>query len=163
MFETQAAFRKPEDLMSALQEEAARIVIQPLNKVSGVPINHSAGHEHDQGSVQRLISKAVNGSPDILATVFSMDRNQYHPLHAHPDLGELYFILEGACEVRVGDQLKWVEAQTAIYVPRGTPHSLRTKSETVKFLLVFPEGDRTKVKKIWLDEANNVASKHSMR
>jgi quercetin dioxygenase-like cupin family protein len=133
-------------------EDKARIVIQALATVAGVPINHSDGHEHDQGSVQRVISKAVNGSPDILATVFSMTPNQYHPLHAHPDLGELYFILEGACEVRVGDQVKWVEAQTAIYVPRGTPHSLRTKSESVKFLLVFPEGDRAKVRKVWVDE-----------
>lgn len=145
--------------MSALvQQEAVRIVIQPLNEVPGVPINHSEGHENDQGSVQRVISKAVNGSPDILATVFSMAPNQYHPLHAHPELGELYFILEGACEVRVGDQLKWVEAQTAIYVPRGTPHSLRTKSESVKFLLVFPQGDRTKIGKVWINEADYVQS-----
>jgi quercetin dioxygenase-like cupin family protein len=135
-------------------EDKARIVIQALATVPGIPINHSEGHEHDQGSVQRVISKAVNGSPDILATVFSMTPNQYHPLHAHPDLGELYFILEGACEVRVGDQVKWVEAQTAIYVPRGTPHSLRTKAESVKFLLVFPEGDRAKVRKVWVDENN---------
>ena len=135
-------------------EDKARIVIQALATVPGVPISHSDGHEHDQGSVQRVISKEVNGSPDLLATVFSMTPNQYHPLHAHPDLGELYFILEGACEVRVGDQVKWAEAQTAIYVPRGTPHSLRTKSESVKFLLVFPEGDRAKVRKVWVDENN---------
>ena len=144
--------------MSALGVETARIVITPLSEVSGVPINHSEGHEHDQGSVQRLISKAVNGSPDILATVFSMNPNQYHPLHAHPDLGELYFILEGACEVRVGDQVKWVEAHTAIYVPRGVPHSLRTKSESVKFLLVFPAGDRPKVRKVWVDETDNTSN-----
>jgi quercetin dioxygenase-like cupin family protein len=133
-------------------EDKARIVIQALATVPGVPISHSDGHEHDQGSVQRVISKEVNGSPDLLATVFSMTPNQYHPLHAHPDLGELYFILEGACEVRVGDQVKWAEPQTAIYVPKGTPHSLRTKSESVKFLLVFPEGDRAKVRKVWVDE-----------
>lgn len=136
----------------ATQDAPARIVIEPLTAVPAVPINHSEGHEHDQGTVQRVISKAVNGSPDILATVFSMTPNQYHPLHAHPELGELYFILEGACEVRVGDRTKWVEAQTAIYVPRGTPHSLRTKDQSVKFLLVFPEGDRQKVKKVWVKE-----------
>jgi len=139
-------------MSASVKQEAARIVIQSLKEVAGVPINHSQGHEHDQGMVQRVVSKAVNGSPDILATVFSMTPNQYHPLHAHPDLGELYFILEGACEVRVGDQLKWVEAQTAIYVPRGAPHSLRTKSESVKFLLVFPEGDRSKIGKVWVKE-----------
>ena len=139
-------------MTTATAEVAARIVIQPVAAVPSVPISHSEGHEHDQGSVQRLVSKAVNGSPDILATVFSMTPHQYHPLHAHPDLGELYFILEGACEVRVGDEIRWAEPQTAIYVPRGTPHSLRTKDQSVKFLLVFPEGDRDKVKKIWVEE-----------
>lgn len=130
----------------------ARIVIEPLSNVPSIPINHSEGHENDQGTVQRLVSKAVNGSSDILATVFSMTPHQYHPLHAHPELGELYYILDGACEVRVGDQVKWVEANTAIYVPVGTPHSLRTKDQSVRFLLVFPEGDRDKVKKIWVKE-----------
>jgi quercetin dioxygenase-like cupin family protein len=139
-------------MTTATTEATARIVIEPLSAVPSIPINHSKGHEHDEGTVQRLVSKAVNGSTDILATVFSMTPHQYHPLHAHPDLGELYFILEGACEVRVGDQLKWVEAQTAIYVPVGTPHSLRTKDQGVKFLLVFPQGDRDKVKKIWVKE-----------
>jgi quercetin dioxygenase-like cupin family protein len=138
--------------MTAAVVDSARIIIDQLETVPSEPISHSAGHEHDQGSVQRVISKAVNGSPDILATVFSMTPNQYHPLHAHPDLGELYFILEGACEVRVGPRTQWVTAQTAIYVPKGTPHSLRTKDQSVKFLLVFPEGDRSKVKKVWVDE-----------
>ena len=77
-----------------------------------------------------------NGSTDILATVFSMTPNQYHPLHAHPDLGELYFILEGACEVRVGDQTKWAEAQTAIYVPRGTPHQRSTENKDFMMILI---------------------------
>ena len=57
-----------------------------------------------------------------------------------------------ACEVRVGPRTEWVTAQTAIYVPKGTPHSLRTKDQSVKFLLVFPEGDKSKVKKIWVEE-----------
>lgn len=139
-------------MSTAISGTSARIVIEPLSRVPSIPINHSEGHEHDQGTVQRLVSKAVNGSPDILATVFSMTPHQYHPLHAHPELGELYYILDGACEVRVGDQVKWVEANTAIYVPVGTPHSLRTKDQSVKFLLVFPEGDRDKVKKIWVKE-----------
>lgn len=138
--------------MGSVVEDSASIVIDQLGSVASVPINHSEGHEHDQGTVQRVVSKAVNGSPDILATVFSMTPNQYHPLHAHPDLGELYFILEGACEVRVGPRTEWVTAQTAIYVPKGTPHSLRTKDQSVKFLLVFPQGDKSKVKKIWVEE-----------
>jgi quercetin dioxygenase-like cupin family protein len=138
--------------MASVVEDSARIVIDQLESVASVPINHSQGHEHDEGTVQRVISKAVNGSPDILATVFSMTPNQYHPLHAHPELGELYFILEGACEVRVGPRTEWVTAQTAIYVPKGTPHSLRTKDQSVKFLLVFPQGDKDKVKKIWVEE-----------
>jgi quercetin dioxygenase-like cupin family protein len=138
--------------MGSVVEDGARIVIDQLGSVASVPINHSEGHEHDQGTVQRVVSKAVNGSPDILATVFSMTPNQYHPLHAHPDLGELYFILEGACEVRVGPRTEWATAQTAIYVPKGTPHSLRTKDQSVKFLLVFPEGDKSKVKKVWVEE-----------
>jgi quercetin dioxygenase-like cupin family protein len=138
--------------MTTTGSESPRIVIDQLNAVRGVPINHSQGHEHDQGMVQRVVSLEVNGSPDLLATVFSMTPNQYHPLHAHPELGELYFILEGACEVRVGPRTEWVTAQTAIYVPKGTPHSLRTKDQSVKFLLVFPEGDRSKVKKVWVEE-----------
>jgi len=45
------------------------------------------------------------------------------PLHLHRRDDEAWYVLEGTLRVRVGDQE--VEAQTgsAVFVPRGTPHT----------------------------------------
>jgi quercetin dioxygenase-like cupin family protein len=82
--------------------------------------------------------------------VLRLEPNQYHPLHNHPDLGELYFVLNGVCEVQLGDDVHSVEAGTAIYIPKGVGHSLRTESNSVEVLIVFPEGDLSKVRKEWM-------------
>lgn len=126
----------------------ARIVITPVASVDEVAIS-SITHPRDQGWTKRLINREINGSRDLLVSVFRMGPGQYHPLHAHPNVGELYFVLEGRCELRVGDRREWVAAGTAIYTPPNTPHSARTADEGVSILIVFPKGDWSQIEKVW--------------
>ncbi|MGH2869155.1 MAG: cupin domain-containing protein, partial [Solirubrobacteraceae bacterium] len=98
---------------------------------------------------RELITTQINGSPDLYVSLFRMDPEQYHPLHAHPNVGELYYVLEGRCELRIGARSEWVEAGTAAYMPRNVPHSVRTTDQGVTILVTFPEGDLQKVEKVW--------------
>ncbi|KWX68868.1 hypothetical protein ASJ79_15910 [Mycobacterium sp. NAZ190054] len=66
-------------------------------------------------------------------------------------MGELYYILEGSCELRVGDRTQMVTAGTAVYTPVGVPHSARTFDEGVAILIVFPEGVFEKIAKEFID------------
>jgi quercetin dioxygenase-like cupin family protein len=128
----------------------AEIVIRNVATVDEEPIA-SLTTPGDQGWAREMITSQINGSPDLYVSVFRMDPGQYHPLHAHPNVGELYFVLEGRCELRIGDRCEWVEAGTAAYMPRSVPHSVRTTDSGVAILVTFPEGDLNKVEKVWIE------------
>jgi quercetin dioxygenase-like cupin family protein len=133
------------------EETPARIVLTNVASVPEVPITTMTEHPSDEGWTRELISYKLNGSPDLLVGMFRMAPHQYHPLHAHPNVGELYFVLEGRCELRVGDRRELVEAGTAVYTPRGVAHSVRTQDVGVSILVTFPEGNWEKVEKVWIE------------
>jgi quercetin dioxygenase-like cupin family protein len=129
-----------------------RIIFAKLDEVDEVPISSRTNNPKDQGGSRALISKAVNGAPDLLVSVLRMQPGQYHPTHSHPNMGELYYVLEGRCEIRVGDEVQMCSAGTAIYTPAGTPHSVRTHDEGTAVMVAFPEGDWEKIVKVWHED-----------
>jgi quercetin dioxygenase-like cupin family protein len=129
----------------------ARIVIQQYEDVPEAPVS-AMTVEGDQGWTRVMIDKDHNNSPDLFVSVFRMAPDQYHPLHRHPNMGELYFILKGRVEMTVGDTTQWMEPGTAIYTPKGVAHSSRTGPEGASILVVFPEGDWAKIGKEFLEE-----------
>ena len=124
-----------------------------LEEVQPVPISqHTVAV--DEGLSFQLVSKAVSGSPDVFAAVLKMGPNQLHPPHAHPNIGELYFVLDGAAEIAVDDTVRWCTAGTAIYTPAGRFHSIKTGEGPVSVLAVFPEGDWERIEKIFPGSAS---------
>ena len=130
-------------------DESGSVIFARLDAVAEVPIASRTLNRHDQGGSRGLISKEINGSPDLLVSVLRMDPGQYHPLHSHPNMGELYYVLEGRCEIRVGDETQLCESGTAIYTPAGTPHSVRTHDDGAAILVAFPEGNWDAIQKVW--------------
>jgi quercetin dioxygenase-like cupin family protein len=126
------------------------IVITRIADVLEAPVSRMTV-AHDQGWTRGLIQKAINGSPDLFVSVFRMEPNQVHPKHRHPNVGECYFVLEGAAEMTVGDRVEWVEAGTAIYVPKGVPHGTVTRDQGFTTLVVYPEGDWDLIEKEFVD------------
>src|SRR5262245_22056169 len=45
------------------------------------------------------------------------------PLHVHHRDDEAWYVLEGALRIRVGDKEVETRAGSAVFVPRGTPHT----------------------------------------
>ncbi len=131
------------------------VVFSNYKSTAEVPISTFTENPVDQGASRRLIGKAINGSPDLLVSVLRMDPGQYHPLHSHPNMGELYFVLEGPCEIRVGDRIEMCEPGTAIYTPAGIPHSIRTHECGAAVMVAFPEGDWDSIQKIWHEEPDH--------
>jgi quercetin dioxygenase-like cupin family protein len=130
-------------------ESRGTIVFSNYKSTAEVPISSLTENPVDQGSSRRLIGQAINGSPDLLVAVLRMDPEQYHPLHSHPNMGELYFVLEGPCEIQVGDRTEICETGTAIYTPAGVPHSIRTHENGAAVMVAFPEGDWNAIEKVW--------------
>jgi quercetin dioxygenase-like cupin family protein len=45
------------------------------------------------------------------------------PLHAHEGVDEIFILLEGALDFRLGDERRLVEADHTIAIPAGVPHA----------------------------------------
>lgn len=46
------------------------------------------------------------------------------PVHVHPEQDERFEVLEGALDVRLGDERRTLRAGDVLEVPRGTPHAM---------------------------------------
>lgn len=57
--------------------------------------------------------------------------------HFHKETEEIYYILSGAGEMTVGDEIRSVSAGDAVFIPRNHVHTLKnTGTEPIKLLLV---------------------------
>lgn len=45
------------------------------------------------------------------------------PLHLHQDVDEVFILLEGTLDLRLGDERHLVEAEHTIAIPAGVPHA----------------------------------------
>ncbi len=60
------------------------------------------------------------------------------PLHLHHNDDEAWYVLEGTLSVRVGNDVVEAHAGTAVFVPRGTPHTYwNPRPGLVRYLLVM--------------------------
>jgi quercetin dioxygenase-like cupin family protein len=141
--------------MDMKASDRGTVVFSNYKSVAEVPTSSVTENPADQGASRRLIGKAINGSPDLLVGVLRMEPGQYHPLHSHPNMGELYFVLEGSCEIRVGDRVEMCDAGTAIYTPAGIPHSIRTHQQSAAIMVTFPEGDWDAIQKVWHEDSEH--------
>ena len=58
------------------------------------------------------------------------------PPHIHTREDELFFILDGTFEIRIGDEVHALGPGGFAYVPRGTVHNFRNTAETPSRILV---------------------------
>jgi quercetin dioxygenase-like cupin family protein len=58
------------------------------------------------------------------------------PPHIHTSEDEFFYVLDGAFEIRIGDDLHALGPGGYAYVPRGTVHNFRNTAETPSRILV---------------------------
>lgn len=64
------------------------------------------------------------------------------PLHVHKDEDEVFHVLEGELEIKVGEEIKLLKAGDIGFCPRGIPHSWKVvgNNKARVMLSVFPAG-----------------------
>ncbi len=60
-----------------------------------------------------------------------------HPLHIHHDAIESFYLLEGTCRFRVGDEVITAGAGSFVSVPRGATHGLVPVGGRARALVMF--------------------------
>jgi putative monooxygenase len=130
----------------------------PLGKIVRVAdrpsyrLDEVTGNPHDQGIDWALLGPRINGAREFSVGVYTMGPNQVHPRHFHPVGPEFYYIVSGSCLVRVDDEEVEAGPETAIYLPEGTVHGVRTRDgESVTILYGFDERSDAAKSTVWLE------------
>lgn len=58
------------------------------------------------------------------------------PLHVHQREDELFYVIDGAVEIRHGGQTHIAEIGAVIVLPKGEPHAFRNPGETPNRILI---------------------------
>src|SRR4051794_18120140 len=121
-------------------------------KQHGYQIAELTGNPHDQGTDWALLGPEIKGAREFSLGLYKMEPNQTHPPHYHPVGPEFYYIVSGSCLVRVDDEEIEVGPETAIYLPEGTVHAVRTRAdETVTILYGYDERPDADISTVWLE------------
>jgi mannose-6-phosphate isomerase-like protein (cupin superfamily) len=64
------------------------------------------------------------------------------PLHAHKDVDEIFILLEGTLDLRLGDEQCLVEANHTIAIPAGVPHAFVAVGPTPVRMFTFMPRNR---------------------
>lgn len=77
---------------------------------------------------ERLIWKATASSTGGALDQFELTADPDHegaPEHVHDAVDEAFFVLDGAFQFKLGDEVLMAEAGTFVFVPRGISHTWR--------------------------------------
>jgi len=91
----------------------------------------------------------TDGAQNITAIYdTSLEPGQGIPLHFHPDLEEIYYILSGYGMMTIGDETKEIERYDVVYIPMTLLHTLNnTGNVPLRFITVSvkTKGDKENI------------------
>jgi quercetin dioxygenase-like cupin family protein len=73
----------------------------------------------------------------LFCDVYCFEPGQEQTAHAHAGSDKVYYVIEGAASIRVGDQERGVSAGTAALAPAGVPHAVRAGAGRLKLLVLM--------------------------
>ena len=85
----------------------------------------------------RLIGPKVNGARYMEISLGEIQRNEGSPAHAHPDLEQATYILEGEAVAEIDGKEHHVRAGDMLYYPPHVFHSIKVTSERIKLLVIY--------------------------
>jgi len=119
--------------------EKSPYVIRIEDVVPYSPANHTGTKNY------RLVG-AHNGAKYMEIAMGDIERNEGSPAHAHPDLEQAVYILEGEAMAGIDGVDHHVKQGDMMFFPARVFHSIRVLSERIKLLVIYspPYGEDPK-------------------
>ena len=119
--------------------EKSPYVIRIEDVVPYSPANHTGTKNY------RLVG-AHNGAKYMEIAMGDIERNEGSPAHAHPDLEQAVYILEGEAIAGIDGVDHHVKQGDMMFFPARLFHSIRVLSERIKLLVIYspPYGEDPK-------------------
>jgi quercetin dioxygenase-like cupin family protein len=111
--------------------EKSPYIIRPLEQESYSPSNHTGTKNY------RLVGPRVNGAKYMEIALGDIERHEGSPAHAHPDLEQAVYILEGEAIAGIDGVDHHVRAGEMMYFPANVFHSIKVLTERIKMLVIY--------------------------
>ena len=109
----------------------SRYVIRAGEVEAYSPANHTGTRNY------RLVGPAVNGAKHLEIALGEITRNEGTPAHAHPDLEQAVYILDGEAIAGIDGVDHHVRAGDMLFFPPRVFHSIKVLSETIRLLVIY--------------------------
>ena len=106
-------------------------IIRASEKVPYSPANHTGTKNY------RLVGPQVNGAKHMEIVLGDIERNEGSPAHAHPDLEQAVYILEGEAIAGIDGVDHHVRAGDLMFFPARVFHSIKVLTERIKLLVIY--------------------------
>ena len=120
-------------------------VIRPSEMPSYSPANHTGTKN------TRLIGPQVNGAKYMEIALGEIERHEGSPAHAHPDLEQAVYILEGEAHVAINGEPHIVKTGDMMFFPAKVFHDIKVITPRIKMLVIYSppfEEDPAKVMRL---------------
>jgi len=95
------------------------------------PVNHSGTKNY------RLVGPQVNGAKYLEIVLGDIERNEGTPAHAHPDVEQAVYILEGEAVAGIDGVDHHVGQGDMVFLPSGCFHAFKALSARLKVLVIY--------------------------
>ncbi len=95
------------------------------------PANHTGTKNY------RLVGPELNGAKYMEIVLGDIERNEGSPAHAHPDLEQAVYILEGEAIAGIDGVDHHVRAGDLMFFPARVFHSIKVLTERIKLLVIY--------------------------
>ena len=95
------------------------------------PANHTGTRN------TRLVGPGINGARYMEIVLGDIERNEGSPAHAHPDLEQAVYILEGEAIAGIDGVDHHVRAGDLMFFPAQVFHSIKVLTERIKLLVIY--------------------------
>jgi quercetin dioxygenase-like cupin family protein len=111
--------------------EKSPYVIRAAEMESYSPRNHTGTRN------TRLVGPTVNGSKYLEISLGEIQRKEGSPAHAHPDLEQAVYILEGEAIAGIDGVDHHVKPGDMMFFPAHVYHSIQVLTEKLKLLVIY--------------------------
>jgi quercetin dioxygenase-like cupin family protein len=135
--------------MNDMPIEKSPYIIRAGDTVGYSPANHTGTKNY------RLVGPRVNGAKYMEIALGDIERNEGSPPHAHPDLEQAVYILEGEAIAGIDGVDHHVKPGDMMFFPAMVFHSIKVLTERIKMLVIYsPPYDEDPAKVIHSKPAN---------
>jgi quercetin dioxygenase-like cupin family protein len=117
--------------MNDMPIEKSPYIIRAGDTVGYSPANHTGTKNY------RLVGPRVNGAKYMEIALGDIERNEGSPAHAHPDLEQAVYILEGEAIAGIDGVDHHVKPGDMMFFPAQVFHSIKVLTERIKILVIY--------------------------